>query len=121
MTYLALNAVFLLVVGVVVVLAVLRSRGRGGGIRWRPLAIAAGALLLLTAVFDNVMIAVGLVGYDADRISGLRVGVAPIEDFAYAIAAVLLLPAIWHLTVRVPLPAAPDPAAQDQDAQGLDA
>jgi lycopene cyclase domain-containing protein len=101
MTYLAVNAVFLAVVAGVVLGAVLRTRGRGrGGIRWRAVALAGAAVLLLTAVFDNVMIAIGLVGYDAARISGLRVGIAPVEDFAYAVAAVLLLPALWHLTAR---------------------
>jgi lycopene cyclase domain-containing protein len=115
-TYLALNAVFLLVVAAVVVAAVLRGRRGGGAIRWRSVALAGTALLLLTAVFDNVMIAVGLVGYDADRISGLRVGIAPIEDFAYAVAAVLLLPALWHLTARRRHPDAQDSDVQDTDA-----
>jgi lycopene cyclase domain-containing protein len=100
MTYAALNAAFLLVVAALVVAASLRSRRRGDGMRWRALAVAGAALLLLTAVFDNVMIAIGLFGYDPDRISGLHIGVAPVEDFAYAIAAALLLPALWHLTGR---------------------
>jgi lycopene cyclase domain-containing protein len=101
MTYLALNAVFLLVVVAVAAAAVLRCRRHGrSGIRWPAVSIAAAALLLFTAVFDNVMIAVGLVGYDENRITGLRIGVAPLEDFAYAIAAVLLLPALWQLTAR---------------------
>jgi lycopene cyclase domain-containing protein len=100
MTYWALNAVFLLLVAGIVVAAVLLGRRRGGGIDWRALAAAGAVLLLLTAVFDNVLVAVGLVGYDSERISGLRVGVAPVEDFAYAIAAALLLPALWHLTGR---------------------
>ena len=41
---------------------------------------------MLTAVFDNVMIAVGLVTYPAEHLSGLRIGLAPLEDFAYALA-----------------------------------
>ena len=101
MTYLALNAVFLAAVAIVVLVAVVAARRRGGErIRWGALGIAGAALLAMTAVFDNVMIGVGLVGYDDDRISGLRIGVAPVEDFAYAVAAVLLLPALWHLTAR---------------------
>jgi lycopene cyclase domain-containing protein len=110
MTYLALNAAFLLAVAAIVAVAVLRFRRRGGGIRWRAAALAGAALLLLTAVFDNVLIAIGLVGYDPERISGLRIGVAPIEDFAYALAAVLLLPALWHLAARR------DPDAAEPDA-----
>jgi lycopene cyclase domain-containing protein len=96
MTYLALNAVFL---GVVAVVAIVALR-RGSPIHWAAIALAAAALLVTTAVFDNVMIGVGLVGYDDARISGLFVGIAPIEDFAYAVAAAVLLPALWHLTAQ---------------------
>ena len=59
-------------------------------------------MLILTAVFDNVLVATGIVGYDPRLISGVLVGVAPIEDFAYAIAAVVLLPALWHLLAARP-------------------
>ncbi|QHC67717.1 lycopene cyclase domain-containing protein [Rathayibacter sp. VKM Ac-2759] len=91
MTYLLLNAVFLAVVLVVLVIARRRLR---------PAALLGtlAVLLVMTAVFDNVMIGVGLlVAYDDELISGIRIGVAPIEDFAYAIAAALLLPALWTL------------------------
>lgn len=60
----------------------------------------AGVVVILTAVFDNVMIGVGLVGYDRALISGVFVGIAPLEDFAYAVAAVVLLPALWSLGAR---------------------
>lgn len=93
MTYWALNAVFLAVVAVVAVLAVVRGRSP----RWRALLASALILLAMTAVFDNIMIGVGLVAYDADRISGQFIGIAPLEDFAYAIAAVVMLPALWCL------------------------
>ena len=53
--------------------------------------------MLMTAVFDNVMIGVGLVGYAPEKISGAFIGIAPLEDFAYAIAAVVLLPSLWCL------------------------
>jgi lycopene cyclase domain-containing protein len=92
-TYWALNAVFLGAVGLVVVAAVLRSRAP----RWKALGVAAVVLLVTTAVFDNVMIGIGLVDYNPDLISGAFVGIAPLEDFAYAIAAVVLLPSLWHL------------------------
>ncbi len=111
MTYWALNAVFLAAVGVVVLAAALassaarrreatgdRPRGAVGRRRpWRAIALTGVVVLAMTAVFDNVMIAVGLVGYDSDRISGAFVGIAPVEDFAYAVAAVILLPALWML------------------------
>ena len=100
MSYWALNAVFLGVVLVVGIgaIAVARRRRRKTD-AWVAAAIGAtlGAVLILTAVFDNVMIAIGLVGYDAGKISGAFVGIAPLEDFAYALAAVFLLPSLWVL------------------------
>jgi lycopene cyclase domain-containing protein len=93
MTYWALNALFLGTVALVALAAVLTRRGP----RWRPLVLAAVVLLATTAVFDNVMIGIGLVAYNPDLISGAFVGIAPLEDFAYAIAAVVLLPSLWHL------------------------
>jgi lycopene cyclase domain-containing protein len=93
MTYALLNAVFLAVVLVVLLVA---SRRRA----LRPAAVLGtlAVILVMTAVFDNVMIGVGLlVAYDDSLISGIRIGVAPIEDFAYAIAAALALPALWVL------------------------
>ncbi|GLJ61818.1 hypothetical protein GCM10017576_19480 [Microbacterium barkeri] len=63
--------------------------------RLSAVALAAAALVVLTAVFDSVMIAVGLFAYDDERISGVRIGLAPLEDFAYPLAAAILLPALW--------------------------
>ena len=96
MTYWALNAVFLTLVMAVVVAAIICRRG-GNGINWPAMGLTMLLLLLMTAVFDNVMIGVGLVGYNNTLISGVFVGIAPLEDFAYAIAAVVLLPALWTL------------------------
>lgn len=93
MTYWLLNLPFLTVVAVVALATVLARRAP----RWRAVGIASIALLLATAVFDNVLVATGIVGYDPSRISGVLVGVAPIEDFAYAVAAVVLLPSLWSL------------------------
>ncbi len=93
MTYLLLNLPFLGVVALVALAAVLSRRAP----RWRVVGVAAAVLLVLTAVFDNVLVATGIVGYDPDRISGALVGVAPVEDFAYAVAAVVLLPSVWTL------------------------
>ncbi len=57
-------------------------------------------LLVMTLIFDIILIKVGLVGYDDDKLVGLILGYAPIEDFAYAIAALVLLPAVWYLLRR---------------------
>lgn len=64
---------------------------------WKPWVGALAVVLVLTAVFDNLMIAVGLMEYSAERTSGLTVGVAPLEDFSYPIAAAILLPGLWLL------------------------
>jgi lycopene cyclase domain-containing protein len=98
MTYLALNAVFIVVAGAVAAVAVWRPAAARGTARGAAsVGIALLIVLLLTAVFDNVMIAAGLFTYEPGLISGLTVGLAPIEDFAYPFAAALLLPALWSL------------------------
>ncbi len=64
---------------------------------WIPRGITFAVLLVFTAVFDNIIILMGLVAYDTTKLSGIFIGVAPIEDFAYTLAAVAVLPAIWDL------------------------
>ena len=108
MTYWVINAVFLGLVAVTAGAALLlrwartrstrASSGRGSlAAVVRAAGLSTAVLLVMTAVFDNVMIGVGLVGYDEARISGAFVGIAPLEDFAYAVAALVLLPSIWTL------------------------
>ena len=93
MTYWALNAIFLAAVAAVAIAAVVSKRGP----RWASVGLVLGVVLLMTAVFDNVMISIGLVAYNESLISGAFIGVAPLEDFAYAIAAVIGLPSLWVL------------------------
>lgn len=93
MSYWALNAIFLTVVAAVAIAAVVSRRAPAAA----SVGISLGVVLLMTAVFDNVMIGVGLVGYDRDLISGAFIGIAPLEDFAYALAAAVLLPSLWTL------------------------
>ncbi len=97
MTYWALNAIFLGTVALLVVIGMLLRRTP----RWRVVALTLGILLVVTAVFDNIMISVGLVAYNPEAISGVFIGVAPLEDFAYAIAAGVGLPALWALLTPV--------------------
>lgn len=95
MSYLALNTVFL---GLAVAAAAVALWRRPASRRlYAASGLALAAVLLLTAVFDNIMIGVGLVAYDPALISGVFVGIAPVEDFAYPVAAALLLPAVWSL------------------------
>ncbi|MGP5688517.1 lycopene cyclase domain-containing protein [Glutamicibacter ardleyensis] len=74
------------------------------------LGIALGIMLVLTAIFDNVMIAAGLFDYGQQTLLGLYLGRAPIEDFLYPLAAVLLMPALWWLFGG-------EPAEQDEVAK----
>lgn len=114
-TYWGINSIFLVVVALVAVTAgMLVARGHRRGIAPRTLGATLVVVLGMTAVFDNVMIGVGLVGYDPDLISGAFIGIAPLEDFAYAVAAVVLLPSLWViLGRRMPQRR---PSAGDRDA-----
>ena len=93
MTYWLLNLVFLAAVALVALVSVVARRAP----RWRLVALTAIPLVILTAVFDNVLVGTHIVAYHPDRITGVFLGVAPIEDFSYAIAAVVLLPCLWNL------------------------
>jgi lycopene cyclase domain-containing protein len=98
-TYLLVLTPFLLAAAVVVLLT---ARRPGFAARMAASAVAAGILIVLTAIFDNVMIAVGLFTYPAELISGVRIGLAPIEDFAYPLCAAFLVPAVFTLATRTP-------------------
>ena len=95
-TYLVLSLVVLVPVCALALTVLVRAG--------RPVLLPALAglavLVAMTAVFDNVIVGSGIVGYDEGRILGLRLGVAPVEDFSYAIAAALALPAVWVLLGR---------------------
>lgn len=68
--------------------------------RWlvvKPLAYASVVMFTLTAIFDNVIIGTGIVAYDEELISGIKILYAPIEDFAYTIVALLLVPSLFNL------------------------
>jgi len=94
MTYPLIVLPFAAITAIVVLLT---ARRPGFGRRMAASAIAAAVLVVLTAVFDNIMIAAGLFTYPETLISGLRVGLAPIEDFAYPLCAAFLVPAVFTL------------------------
>ncbi|HMR49204.1 MAG TPA: prenyltransferase [Arachnia sp.] len=98
MTYAVLSAGFV----IVAVLLGAWMAGRSGrpGVRWGAIALTAGALLVLTAVFDNIMIRLDLFTYAPEHISGVAIGLAPLEDFAYPAAIAVALPALWALLRR---------------------
>ena len=68
---------------------------------WWATAIVAVMLVVLTAVFDSVMILSDLFRYDTATLTGVRVWLTPVEDFAWPLAAVLVLPTLWELLGRV--------------------
>jgi len=86
------------VIGAIVVVATASRPGFAR--RLRASAVTALVLITLTIVFDNVMIAVGLFTYPEDLISGIRVGLAPIEDLSYPLVAAFALPAAAELLQR---------------------
>lgn len=117
MTYALLNVPFLLVAAIVTAFSVRRP-----GFRQRLAASAVTTLVLcaLTAVFDNVMIASSLFTYPEQHLSGIRIGLAPIEDFTYPVAAAFLLPAVFAMLRRgatAPTPTPPHtPDPEDEPA-----
>ena len=88
-TYLILNLVFL--GGIVFILR--RYLKKPSTTWWLTLI----ALLVLTAIFDNIMIATGFFSYAPEKILGIFIGLAPIEDFMYAVLAAILVPALWRM------------------------
>lgn len=60
-------------------------------------AVATASLVVLTVIFDNVMMAAGFFDYGVEHISGVRLGLIPIEDLLYPIAGALLLSGAWQM------------------------
>jgi len=88
MTYLILNVLFL----VTLIMFIPKS------FKKPPLAwwVTLGGVLLLTLVFDPIIILLNVVAYDPTKILGLYVFGAPIEDFFYALYAACVVPLIWQ-------------------------
>jgi lycopene cyclase domain-containing protein len=101
-TYAVLSLIFLALSLIALGFALLRIRRPGSLVaRWAASATLSGlVLVVLTSVFDNLMIAAGFMSYRADAVSGMRIGAVPVEDFAYPLAALFLLPALWVLFSR---------------------
>lgn len=111
MTYTLVNLVFLAVAAGMLVAAIRVSRGSSGVSRAvsnrdtshlsaLALLVTAVLLVVLTLVFNNLMIAAGFVDYGHAQTSGIRIGVMPVEDLAYTVFAVLALPALWTILSR---------------------
>lgn len=87
-TYLVLNIAFIIAILVLFAPAFKRPS--------KAWWISLVALLILTAVFDSLIVFAGIVGYDSEKILGLYIFSAPIEDFFYALLAAILVPILWH-------------------------
>jgi len=97
--YVVLSTVFLGIACIAAVIAIVSTPAHERGTRIRrwivPLAVTGAALMVLTAVFDNIMIALGFMVYSDAHTTGLAIGLAPLEDFSYPLAGLVLLPALW--------------------------
>jgi len=93
MNYLALNVVFMLIAFIILNVVVRKSP-------WKLIGWTLLSMVLVTLIFDNVIVALGIVDYDSNKISGLVLGLVPIEDFAYTIVSVRAVSSIWHLMTR---------------------
>ena len=93
MTYGDMNLIFLVIAGIAT--WIIKSR-----FQCFTTPIVLLPMLVLTAVFDNLIILAGIVAYDETKLLGINVGAVPIEDFAYTVVAVLLVPAIWKAMTK---------------------
>lgn len=93
MTNLTLN-IAVLVILVAVSAPVLRR------LRAWPVIGTIAHLGMLTLVFDTLMIGVGLYVFDPAKIIGIYLWGAPLEDFAYAVAAGIAMPVLWTVLGR---------------------
>jgi len=86
--YLILNLLFL-----ITVLALLpKITARPTKAWWLTLITILG----LTAVFDPIIVALHIVAYNPASILGVYWFGAPVEDFFYAIYAVMIVPLLWN-------------------------
>ena len=90
----ALNYILLSGAVVIVLVAIFAVRPRM--LEWRRLLIVLAVVVMLTALFDPILVRLGLIDYDYSRTLGLDWFGAPIEDFAYAVVAALFVPYLWE-------------------------
>ena len=88
MKYAVLNAVFL--VSIVVLLISYTKKLPSKATYYTLIAV-----ILMTLFFDSIIVSSAIVGYTPSAILGIYVWHAPLEDFAYAIASVLMVGVLW--------------------------
>ena len=95
MTYTEVAVWFLAVAAAALLAAVLLRRPSRRW--WLVTGGTAVAMCVLTVVFDSLMIKADLFRYGDHALSGVRLVLAPVEDLAWPVAAVALLPSVWLL------------------------
>jgi lycopene cyclase domain-containing protein len=93
MTYLAITLPAMLLA---IILGLIFGKKLGA----KALLTTLVVMLVLTAIFDNLIIGASLVAYDPWQINGFKIGLAPIEDFAYTVFGVVAIPLLWMLLGR---------------------
>ena len=84
MTYMQLNSFF-----VVPILFLYFAKFRTSRLCFDRVPVLV--LMVMTAIFDNFIVAFGIVSYDESKLSGIKILYAPIEDFAYTLVLVPLI------------------------------
>jgi lycopene cyclase domain-containing protein len=87
-TYLVLNASFILAVCAVLARQLRRPT--------KPWYITLAVLVVLTIIFDNILILLDAYSYEPSKLLGIYIGVMPIEDLMYALLAAILIPSLWQ-------------------------
>lgn len=86
-TYLILNVLFI----ACITFLLAKKFSKPSNIWWGTF----GLLLGLTLIFDNLAIWLGFFSYNQTLITGVQLGLAPVEDFAYALLACITVPLLW--------------------------
>lgn len=92
--YLILNVLVMLAVAAVLYRCDFRA------LKTKKLVIVVAVLLVLTAVFDSLIVGLDLVSYNLAHILGVYIGRAPIEDFSYTITAAIIVPLLWERAAK---------------------
>ncbi len=89
-TYLVLNLVFL--VALAIWWLIVRPP-----VSARKITTVVLVLLIFTAIFDSLIVGLGIVDYNYEKTLGILIGTAPVEDFFYALLAGILIPGVWTI------------------------
>lgn len=93
MIYIALNIIFMTVVILILLCAGMIKKKAPQKHWWTAFVF----LIVLTTIFDNVIIYSDIVDYDPSKILGVKLFYAPIEDFMYTVLSIIMIPALWKL------------------------